>query len=270
MTLPHPEEGRRPVSKGEGGFSKKKTGVGLLLATLLLTALPAFAALNLPPLTGRVADLANVLSPATEAALSEQLAAHEQRTSNQVVVATVPSLQGYDIERFANELFRAWALGQKNRNNGVLFLVAPNEREVRIEVGYGLEGTLTDALSADIIQNRILPRFRAGDIPGGITSGVDAILAAIEGTYQPVATPHSSSDQYRALIPVLFFIGWLVLVNILSNRRRRGRWVYGSGVPGVWIGGPGWGGRGGFGGSGGGGFSGGGGSSGGGGASGRW
>ena len=183
---------------------------------------------------------------------------------------TVPSLQGYDIERFANELFRAWALGQKNRNNGVLFLVAPNEREVRIEVGYGLEGTLTDALSADIIQNRILPRFRAGDIPGGITSGVDAILAAIEGTYQPVATPHSSSDQYRALIPVLFFIAWLVLVNILSNRRRRGRWVYGSGVPGVWIGGPGWGGRGGFGGSGGGGFSGGGGSSGGGGASGRW
>ena len=181
------------------------------------------------------------------------------------------SLQGYDIERFANELFRAWALGQKNRNNGVLFLVAPNEREVRIEVGYGLEGTLTDALSADIIQNRILPRFRAGDIPGGITSGVDAILAAIEGTYQPVATPHSSSDQYRALIPVLFFIAWLVLVNILSNRRRRGRWVYGSGVPGVWIGGPGWGGgRGGFGGSGGGGFSGGGGSSGGGGASGRW
>ena len=169
-------------------------------AALLLTALPAMAALNLPPLTGRVVDLANVLSPATEAALTEQLAAHEQRTSNQLVVATVPSLQGYDIERFAVELFRAWGLGQKDRNNGVLLLVAPNEREVRIEVGYGLEGTLTDALSADIIQNRILPRFRAGDIPGGIAGGVDAILAVIEGTYQPIATPPSGSDQFQALV----------------------------------------------------------------------
>lgn len=244
--------------------------LALFSAVLLLAGSPALAALNLPPLTGRVVDLANVLSPATEEALTEQLAAHEQRTSNQLVVATVPSLQGYDIERFAVELFRAWLLGQKDRNNGVLLLVAPNEREVRIEVGYGLEGTLTDALSTDIIQNRILPRFRAGDIPGGITSGVDAILAVIEGTYQPIAAPHPSSDQYRALIPVLFFIGWLVLVNILRSRRRRSRWIYGSGVPGVWIGGPGWGGgRGGFGG-GGGGFSGGGGSSGGGGASGRW
>jgi uncharacterized protein len=241
----------------------------LYIAALLLTVFPAFADLQLPALTGRVVDLANVLSPAQEAALTEQLAAHEQRTSNQVVVATVPSLQGYDIERFAVELFRAWGLGQKDRNNGVLLLVAPNERAVRIEVGYGLEGTLTDALSADIIQNRILPRFRAGDVPGGITSGVDGILAAIEGTYQPVAPPHSPSDQYRALIPVLFFIGWLIFVNILRTQRRQRRWIYGSGVPGVWIG-PGWGGgRGGFG-SGGGGFSGGGGSSGGGGASGRW
>jgi uncharacterized protein len=247
----------------------------LRLLVVLLTVAAAPVALaqqefRVPPLA-RVVDQANVLKPQTREQLTRMLEAHERKSSDQVVVVTLPSLGGRDIAEIGLQLGRAWKLGTKQNSNGALLIVAPKDREVRIEVGYGLEGRLTDALSADIIQNRILPRFRAGDIPGGITSGVDAILAAIEGTYQPVATPHSSSDQYRALIPVLFFIGWLVLVNILSNRRRRGRWVYGSGVPGVWIGGPGWGGgRGGFGGSGGGGFSGGGGSSGGGGASGRW
>jgi uncharacterized protein len=244
-----------------------------LAVLLLLLAFPALAQPKLPPLTGRVVDLGNVLSPVQEAALTEQLASHEARTSNQVVVATVPDLQGYDVERFAVDLFRAWKLGQANRNNGVLLLVAPNEREVRIEVGYGLEGTLTDALSSDIIHSRILPRFRAGDLPGGITSGVDGILAVIEGTYEPIARA-PAEDQVEALAPFLMVLAWIVLVMIMNSRNRRRRRVWGTGLPGVWIGGPGgFGGRvGGFGGfgRGGGGFSGGGGSSGGGGASGRW
>ena len=240
----------------------------------VLLALPALAQPKLPPLTGRVVDLAEVLSPTQEAALTEQLAAHEARTSNQVVVATVPDLQGYDVERFAVDLLRAWKVGQADRNNGVLLLVAPTEREVRIEVGYGLEGTLTDALSSDIVNSRILPRFRAGDLPGGITSGVDGILAVIEGTYEPVATPRPE-DQVQALAPFLMVLAWIILVMIMNGRSRRRRRVWGTGLPGVWIGGPGgFGGRGGgFGGGfgrGGGGFSGGGGSSGGGGASGRW
>ena len=244
-----------------------------LLAFLL--ALPVFAQPKLPPLTGRVVDLADVLSPAQEAALTEQLAAHEGRTSNQVVVATLPSLQGYDIERFAVDLFRAWGLGQKDRNNGVLLLVAPNEREVRIEAGYGLEGTLTDALSSDIIHSRILPRFRAGDLPGGISSGVDGILSVIEGTYEPIPAP--PEDPMQSLAPILLVLGWFVLMMILNSQRGRRRRVWGPMLPGGWIGGPGpFGGRsggfggGGFGGRSGGGFSGGGGRSGGGGASGRW
>jgi uncharacterized protein len=237
---------------------------------LILLALPALAQPKLPPLTGRVVDMANVLSVVQEAALTEQLAAHEQRTSNQVVVATVPDLQGYDIERFAVDLFRAWGLGQKDRNNGVLLLVAPTEREVRIEVGYGLEPTLTDALSSDIIHSRILPRFRAGDLPGGITSGVDGLLAVIEGTYEPIARP-PAQDQVEALAPFLLVLAWIILVMIMNGRSRRRRRIWGTGLPGVLIGGPrGFGGRGGGFGGGGGGFSGGGGRSGGGGASGRW
>jgi uncharacterized protein len=246
-----------------------------LLATALLALLFALSALaqpKLPPLTGRVADLAEVLSPAQEAALTEQLAAHEARTSNQVVVATLPSLQGYDIERFAVDLFRAWNLGQKDRNNGVLLLVAPNEREVRIEVGYGLEGTLTDALSSDIVRSRIRPRFRTGDLPGGIASGVDGILSVIEGTYEPIPAP--AEDPVQSFAPILLVLGWFALMMIMNSQRGRRR-VWGPVLPGGWIGG-GFGGRNGgfgggsFGGRGGGGFSGGGGRSGGGGASGRW
>jgi uncharacterized protein len=266
LCTPHPEV------PAEGGPRRTRAFLAAVLL-LLLSTLPALAQLKLPPLAGgRVVDLADVLSPAQEAALTEQLAAHEARTSNQVVVATVPDLQGYDVERFAVDLLRAWKLGQADRNNGVLLLVAPNERAVRIEVGYGLEGTLTDALSSDIINSRILPRFKAGDLPGGITSGVDGILAVIEGTYEPIARP--VEDPVQSMAPFLIVLGWFLLMTILNSRRRRRRRIWGPMLPGGWIGGGyggGFGGRGGgFGGRGGGGFSGGGGRSGGGGASGRW
>ncbi|HEY4345844.1 MAG TPA: TPM domain-containing protein [Parvibaculum sp.] len=215
-----------------------------------------------PKLTGRVVDEAHVLPAEVVQRLSDELAGHEAATSNQVVVATVSSLQGLDIETYANRLFRAWALGQKDKNNGVLFVIAPNEREMRIEVGYGLEGQLTDALTSQIIRDMVIPLFKAGDVAGGIESGTGAILKVLGGGTLP--PPRAQQDDgWQGAIPVLIFFGIWVL--IAMNARRRG----GRG-PGIWWGGGGGGfGGGGFGG-GGGGFGGGGGSSGGGGASGRW
>ena len=137
------------------------------------------AALTFPPLTGRIVDQANILSPAAKAALEPKLADLEDKSGIQLVVATVDSLEGQEIEPYANELFRTWKLGEADKNNGVLLLVAPNERRVRIEVGYGLEGTLTDALSKVIIANAITPRFKAGDFSGGVTRGVDDIITVL-------------------------------------------------------------------------------------------
>ena len=145
-----------------------------LLAALWASA--ALAAANFPPLTGRVVDQANILSPVTKADLERKLADLEQKSRIQLVVATVPSLDGEEIEPYANGLFRAWKLGEAKDNNGALLLIAPKERRVRIEVGYGLEGTLTDAVSSIIISNAIAPRFKAGDFNGGVTRGVDDII----------------------------------------------------------------------------------------------
>src|SRR3546814_11267487 len=118
---------------------------------------------------------------------SDLLASHEQATSNQLVVVTLPSLQGTAIDDFGYQLGRHWGIGQQGRDNGALLIVAPSERAVRIEVGYGLEGDLPDATAHAIIANEILPAFRQGDYPGGIAAGVDAIILAIAGAYQPLA-----------------------------------------------------------------------------------
>ena len=120
---------------------------------------------------GRIVDDANILDPPTRAALDQKLAALEAKTTDQLVVVTLKSLQGTSIEDFGVQLGRSWRIGQRDKNNGVLLIVAPSERKVRIEVGYGLEGTLTDAVSKLIIENAIIPRFRANDIPGGVTRG---------------------------------------------------------------------------------------------------
>ncbi|PTT09493.1 TPM domain-containing protein, partial [Caulobacter sp. HMWF025] len=139
-------------------------------------ALPAFAAPKFPPLSGRVVDGANILSPQVEADLTGKLKALEDSTGRQLVVATVPSLQGYEIEDYGYQLGRTWGLGAKDRDDGAILLVAPTEKKVRIEVGYGLEPVLTDALSSVIIQSAILPNFKAGDLEGGVVAGTDAIL----------------------------------------------------------------------------------------------
>src|SRR5262249_2088793 len=138
-------------------------------------------AFTFPSLSGRVVDEPLILDQATRTALTQKLAALEAKTTDQLVVAIVKSLQGTSVEDFGNRLFREWKLGQAGKNNGVLLLVAPSEKRVRIEVGYGLEGTLPDAVSKLIIENGITPRFRANDFPGGITRGVDDIIQVLTG-----------------------------------------------------------------------------------------
>jgi uncharacterized protein len=149
-----------------------------ILAFLCL-ATPALSAPKFPALTGRVVDGANILSPATRQSLDSKLAALEAKNARQLVVVTLPSLQGYEISDFGYQLGRAWGIGQAKLNNGALLIVAPTERKVRIEVGYGLEPVLTDAFSSIIIQTQILPKFRNRDYDGGVTAGVDALIAQL-------------------------------------------------------------------------------------------
>jgi uncharacterized protein len=248
-----------------------------ILAALLLTIAGALA-LNFPALSGRVVDQANIIEPATRDAIEQKLANLESKSGIQLVVATVSSLEGQDIEPYANELFRTWRLGEKAKNNGMLLLVAPNERRVRIEVGYGLEKTLTDALSKVIIVNAITPRFKAGDFGGGISRGVDDIIT--------VLTTDASEWQERPSLRLdnqpnadpgswLILAAFLVLIMMLMVSRTF-RWIFFNTLLNILVssggsrGGGGYSGGGGFSGGGGGGFSGGGGSSGGGGASGSW
>jgi uncharacterized protein len=238
-------------------------------AVLLLLALAALAAEPVfPPLTGRVVDDAGILSPDTRSRVDAQLAEQERATGQQIAVVTLKSLQGYAIEDFGYQLGRRWGLGQKGRDNGALLIVAPKERKVRIEVGYGLEGTLTDAQSRIIIEQVILPQFRRGDFNAGVVDGTDAILRVLGGS-EPV-------DQAQRLRDVSSPLAvWLVLALILLFVYWRTRSGWPMAVPGrrsaIWYGAGGFAGGAGFsGGGGGGGFSGGGGSFGGGGASGGW
>ncbi len=149
-----------------------------ILLSLLCAGVAAFA-VNYPALTGRIVDQANIIPAATRNTIEPKLADLEAKSGIQLVVATITSLDGQEIEPYANELFRTWKLGEKDKNNGVLLLVAPNEHRVRIEVGYGLEGTLTDALSKVIITNAMTPRFKTGDFGGGIARGVDDIITVL-------------------------------------------------------------------------------------------
>lgn len=231
-------------------------------------AAPALAALEFPPLTGRVVDRAELLSAEQERRLTAKLESHEKATSNQLVVVTLPSLQGTAIDDFGYQLGRHWGIGQEGRDNGVLLIVAPNERQVRIEVGYGLEGDLPDATANTIITNEILPAFRRGDYPGGIAAGVDAIVLAIAGAYEPLERNQSGGDEERAAGLFTFLVVMMFFVLFL-HRRGGGGLARGLLIGGA-LGGRGR--RGGFGGGGfgGGGFGGGGGGFGGGGSSGRW
>ena len=150
------------------------------LLALAFGVAPAPAA-DVPFLTGRVVDNAEILKSATRESISARLKAHEQATTNQIAVLTIPTIGDESIEEFAVKVFESWKLGQKGKDNGVLLVVAPKDRKLRIEVGYGLEGTLTDAVASRIIRNVITPQFKAGDFDKGIAEGVDAIIATLEG-----------------------------------------------------------------------------------------
>jgi len=256
-----------------------------MLLMLALLVVPQLAsAQTFPPLSGRVVDAANLLSPAQKQQLEALSADVGKVAQRQFVVATIPDLQGYPVEDYGYKLGRAWGIGQKDANNGIILIVAPNERKVRIEVGYGLEPIMTDALSQTIIDDQILPKFRAGDMAGGIMAGAQAIaeqmkappeaaearVKAAAAEPQAARSSGSSSDGFIAIfwiVIILFFVLPIVFRGARGRKYRGGRGpvvLWGPGLGGGWgSGGSDWGG-------GGGGFSGGGGSFGGGGASGSW
>ena len=152
-----------------------------LIFSLIFASSTLAAGPNFPKLTGRVVDNANILRADTRRELTDMLAAHERATGDQVVVVTVASLQRYPIEEYGYELGRDWGIGQKGKNDGALLIVAPNEHKVRIEVGYGLEGQLTDAKSRAIIDNYILPSFKRGDFNFGVLAGATEMVRALGG-----------------------------------------------------------------------------------------
>jgi len=270
----------------------RQLSLGVALALALSFGAPgAFAQeMAFPRLGARVVDEANLLDAAARADLEAKLAALEEKTSDQLVVVTVRSLGGRAIEDYGYRLGRSWGIGQKDKNNGVLLIVAPNERKVRIEVGYGLEGALPDAIASVIIQNAILPRFKANDYPGGIARGVDDIIKVLSGDAEefkrqaPPKKDDASSTlfgMFGVLAPFLFSGPGLILLvislhllfglfvhlgmwlNLIPRQRRGTHWSWvdsSSGSSSSWSSGS----------SDSGGFSGGGGSFGGGGSSGSW
>jgi uncharacterized protein len=245
-----------------------KVGVVLMFWVFALTAQ---AELKFPELTGRVVDNAQMIEPAVREQLTQQLNAHEKTTGEQLVVVTLPDLQGTDIADFGYQLGRYWGIGQKDKNNGALLIVARAERKLRIEVGYGLEGRLTDAQSSVIINQVITPAFKAGNFSKGISDGVAAMLVVLGGNPldEPSTVYEPRGDQESDFVgrhPGLFvFLVLLFILTIFVGQ------MFGILPSGGGRGGSGGGfGGGGFGGGGGGGFSGGGGSFGGGGSSGGW
>jgi uncharacterized protein len=269
----------RPAGRtGGGGGSRFWRRAALLAVAVWLAAAGlSFAAPKFPPLTGRVVDDAGVLSPQTEAQLTTELADLEAKTGRQMVVATIPDLQGLEIEDYGYQLGRAWGIGDKDRDDGVVFLVAPKDRKVRIEVGYGLEPVLTDALSNVILQREVLPAFRDGNIEAGVVAGTRALeqqLALPDDQARAMVAKASQAkpaghEAPAMLIFYTFLIFWILggVLRAFAGGRR-------GGLGGLWYlplvllsgrGGGGW-----SGGGGGGGFSGGGGSFGGGGSSGSW
>ncbi|MXP32904.1 methanol dehydrogenase [Erythrobacter jejuensis] len=188
--------------------------VFLAIAALVAMATGPLAAQDFPELTGQVVDAADILSASEEAALSTKLETVETETQRQLVIATIPDLQGYDIADFGYQLGREWGIGDAERNDGALLIVAPNERKVRIEVGYGLEGILTDAASSNIIQRSILPLFKAGDMPGGIAAGTDAMIAQLSLTEDQVraqAASRAEDEEWSTRVRIIVAIVIMML-----------------------------------------------------------
>jgi uncharacterized protein len=279
------------ASARTASLSPTGMGVSRYLAALLLGAAVLFGAAwaafaagpTLPALTGRIVDEAGLLHGDDYVQLNDQLAELEKTSTDQVAVVTLKSLQGYSIEDFGYELGRAWGIGQKGKDNGILLVVAPNERKVRIEIGRGLEPILTDAMSRIIIENAIIPEFRRGNFPAGIRAGVrdikDVLLGDAEEVKERARNAHGPYAPDTMQIILLIFWAAMVLYIIWAVYRsaqaaKKSGFRRGGGSPTIYPGdsggwGGGWSGGGGDSG-GGGGWSGGGGSFGGGGSSGSW
>jgi len=240
------------------------------LIAFLCLAVPAWAAPTFPPLTGRVVDDAHILNAQTVDDVTQKLAALEAKTSRQLVVVTLPSLQGYDISDYGYQLGRAWGIGQAKLNNGVLLIIAPTEHKARIEVGYGLEPIMTDALSSVILQNAVLPKFRTGDYNAGVEGGVDALIQQLSLDTSTAEAKAAAAEQQAqsdngagqpggigALIIFLFiafaifrvFGGWGLLPFLFMGGGPRSG-GFGGGMGGGGFGGGFGGGGGGFGGGG--------------------
>lgn len=232
-----------------------------------LLAFPLFA-LDVPKLSGRVNDYASMISPGARQVIEQKLAALEQAESTQIVILTVPSLEGEPIENFSIKVAEAWKIGQKKLDNGVLLIVSKNDRKVRIEVGFGLEGRLTDLQAGRIIENDIRPAFRSGNTDAGFINGVNALIATVKGEYKAPAV-RKKEKRDGPMLPVLLLVVLVFLFNLYlrMSRGRSGGGPFindpGPGPGGFFTGGGRGGDSGGFGGGGGGGF-------GGGGASGDW
>jgi uncharacterized protein len=249
----------------------------LLIFSFLFIAQQLFAQLGVPPLEDkRVHDQAGVLSPQTVQNLEYQLKLHEDSTGNQIAILIINSLNGEAVEDYAIRVAHynpttkeGWGLGQNKNDNGVLLLIAVDDRKMRIEVGQGLEGALTDALSSQIIRNEMAPNFRRGDYDAGVLLAVNAIIRAIAGEYQNDS--ESNPRGRRGTNPILIIFIVFAVISVLSRFFKGGG---GNSGGRGWSSGSGWfvggGGFGGGSGGGGGGFSGGGGSFGGGGSSGSW
>jgi uncharacterized protein len=253
--------------------ARSALSIAACMATLLASPMAALAR-ELPALTARVNDYANVLPPERAAALEAKLAEHERRSGQQFALLTVASLEGAAIEQFAIDVAEQWKLGDKKRDDGLLLVLAPNERKVRIEVGYGLEGVIPDAIAARVIREVLTPAFKQNDYAGGLEAAFVVLInhAGGDGGAMPAAQPQTQRKRQKfALLPLLLPFLLFFFLSRLGGRggRRRGMWMMGPGF-GAGLGGGFGGGRGGGFGGGGGGFGGGGGGFGGGGASGSW
>lgn len=199
----------------------------ILILLFIFSFLSADITQYFPKLDGRVIDQANLLSPAVKKDIDLILKEQEDKTSNQIVVVTLNSLNGYTIEEYSYQLGRYWGIGQKDKNNGVLLVISMEEKKIRIEVGYGLEGALTDKISHEIVNYTIKPNFKANQYELGILKAVNEIMAAIKGEY--VAKPKSDdfNGVINAFIPLGFFalMFFSMLVNSAS-RRMRSQFLY--------------------------------------------
>ena len=196
----------------------------IIIAAVMAVATAEAADVRFPGLAGRVVDAANLMTAGARDDLDRQLADHEAETSNQLVVVTVPSLQGLSIEDYGRQLGRHWGIGQTGRNNGALLIVAPNARQVRIEVGQGLEETLTDAFAKTIIDRVILPRFRNGEVSAGIVEGADAILRQLKGSpWMGDGADNTGFDAGDGLFIGLWLVFALFIIVGRFRRRRRPR-----------------------------------------------